>query len=199
MKRKGAASQPLRVTLLGTGDAFASGGRSQSGYLIESRGTRILLEAGPDILGMLKRAHVAPDSIDVAIISHLHGDHFAGLGFLFLEYLFESPRRTPLTIVGPPHLETRSFALMKAMYPNFDLTNMRRKLKFRALTPGKVDRVGAMKILSIRSPHTKPDISLSIRVEIDGRAIAFSGDSGWNEQLVDFVRGADLFLCECTY
>ena len=27
----------------------------------------------------------------------------------------------------------------------------------------------------------------------------FSGDSGWNDELVEFSAGADLFLCECTY
>ena len=27
----------------------------------------------------------------------------------------------------------------------------------------------------------------------------FSGDSGWNDELVEFSDGADLFLCECTY
>src|SRR5262249_2952190 len=150
----------------------------------ESKSHLILLEAGPDILGMLKRAQVATDSIDILIISHLHGDHFAGLPFLFLEYLFERPRATPLVLVGPPKLEERAMALMKAMYPNFDLTKVRKKLKFHVLKAGATDRIGAIRISSIRSPHTDPDISLSIKLDIEGRSIAFSGDSGWNERLI---------------
>ena len=39
--------EPVTVTLLGTGDAFASFGRSQSGYLIDAPAGRILMEAGP--------------------------------------------------------------------------------------------------------------------------------------------------------
>jgi ribonuclease BN (tRNA processing enzyme) len=41
--------------------------------------------------------------------------------------------------------------------------------------------------------------SLAFRIEIGGRTIVFSGDSGWTEELVPFAAGADLFLCECTY
>jgi ribonuclease BN (tRNA processing enzyme) len=43
------------------------------------------------------------------------------------------------------------------------------------------------------------DISLSLKLRIAGRTIVYSGDSGWNEELVSFAEGADLFICECTY
>ena len=43
----------VTVTLMGTGDAFASFGRSQSGYLIDAPAGRILLEAGPGLLPAL--------------------------------------------------------------------------------------------------------------------------------------------------
>ena len=31
------------------------------------------------------------------------------------------------------------------------------------------------------------------------RSLAFSGDSGWTDDLIGISAGADLFLCECTY
>ena len=43
------ASKGVDVTFLGTGDAFASRGRFQSGYLIEAEGCKILMEAGPTV------------------------------------------------------------------------------------------------------------------------------------------------------
>ena len=91
----------LRVTVLGAGDAFASGGRFQAGYVIEAGGAHILMEAGPTLLPGLKRAGIDPVDIDCILISHLHGDHFAGLPFLMLQYMWESPRRRILTIAGP--------------------------------------------------------------------------------------------------
>ena len=59
--------------------------------------------------------------------------------------------------------------------------------------------MGAARVSTIRTPHTKPDISLALRVNIGGKSLAFSGDTGWTDELPGFSAGADLFLCECTY
>lgn len=190
---------PVTVTLLGTGDAFASFGRSQSGYLIDAPGGRILMEAGPGLLPALKTNGIAPDSFDLLLISHLHGDHFGGLPFLFLDYMWETPRKRVLTIAGPPRLEERTWLLMRTMFPHFELDKIKRKLKFVVLEPGSSTRLGKFKVRAIRSPHTKPEISLSLRIDGGGKSIVFSGDSGWNDELVELSAGADLFLCECTY
>jgi ribonuclease BN (tRNA processing enzyme) len=85
------------------------------------------------------------------------------------------------------------------MFPHFELDKIKHKLKFVVLEPGSSTRLGKFKVSAIRSPHTKPDISLSLRVDGAGKSIVFSGDSGWNDELVEFSAGADLFLCECTY
>jgi len=190
---------PVTVTLLGTGDAFASFGRSQSGYLIDAPGGRILMEAGPGLMPALKSNGIAPDSFDLLLISHLHGDHFGGLPFLILDYMWETPRKKVLTIAGPPRLEERTWLLMRTMFPHFELDKIKHKLKFVVLEPGSSTRLGKFRVRAIRSPHTKPEISLSLRIDGGGKSIVFSGDSGWNDELVELSAGADLFLCECTY
>ena len=190
---------PVTVTLMGTGDAFASFGRSQSGYLIDSPAGRVLLEAGPGLMPALKSGGISTDSFDLLLISHLHGDHFAGLPFLILDFMWETRRKKMLTIAGPPRLEERTWALARTMFPHFELDKIKHKLKFVVLEPGRSARLGKFKVRAIRSPHTKPDISLSLRIDGGGKSIVFSGDSGWNDELVEFSDGADLFLCECTY
>ena len=195
----GRSGRPVTVTLLGTGDAFASFGRSQSGYLVDAPAGRALLEAGPGLLPALKGNGVSTDSFDLLLISHLHGDHFAGLPFLILEYMWETPRKRLLTIAGPPKLEEKTWTLMRTMFPHFELDKIKHKLKFIVLEPGESKRLGKFKVSAIRSPHTKPEISLSLRIDTDGKSVVFSGDSGWNDALVEFSAGADLFLCECTY
>ena len=190
---------PVTVTLLGTGDAFASFGRSQSGYLIDSPAGHILMEAGPGLLPALKSNGISPNSFDLLLISHLHGDHFAGLPFLILDYMWETPRKKLLTVAGPPKLEQRTWMLMRTMFPHFDLAKVKHKLKFVVLKPGSSTRLGKFKVSAIRSPHTTPDISLSLRIDGGGKTIVFSGDTGWNDELVELSAGADLFLCECTY
>jgi ribonuclease BN (tRNA processing enzyme) len=147
----------------------------------------------------LKSNGVAPDSFDLLLISHLHGDHFGGLPFLILDYMWETRRKKVLTIAGPAKLQERTWSLMRTMFPHFELDKIKHKLKFVVLEPGTSARLGKFKVRAIRSPHTKPDISLSLRVDGGGKSIVFSGDSGWNDELVELSDGADLFLCECTY
>jgi ribonuclease BN (tRNA processing enzyme) len=190
---------PVTVTLLGTGDAFASFGRSQSGYLIDAPAGRILMEAGPCLLQTLKGGGHSTDSFDLLLISHLHGDQYGGLPLLILEYMFETRRKRVLTIAGPAKLEERTWQLTRTMFPHFELDKIRHKVKFVVLEPETSTRLGKFKVSAIRSPHTKPDISLSLRIDGGGKSIVFSGDSGWNDELVEFSAGADLFLCECTY
>jgi len=149
----------------------------------------------------MKRMNFKPADIDLVLISHLHGDHFGGMPFLLLEYLYESPRRKPLTIVGPRHLEERTWRLFRTMFPGTkpDLARLVSQLRFVVLEPECDKKIGPIRIRAMRTPHMKHDISLALRIAIAGKSIAFSGDSGWTEDLLPFVAGADLFLCECTY
>jgi ribonuclease BN (tRNA processing enzyme) len=201
MRKSPLGPSGLELTILGTGDAFASHGRFQSGYIIDSPGYRILMEVGPTSLCAMKRMDFKPADIDMVLISHLHGDHFGGMPFLLLDYLYESPRRKPLTIVGPPHLEERTWRLFRIMFPGTkpDLQRLLSKLKFVVVEPGSNVKIGPVRIRAMRTPHMKRDFSLAYRIEMGGKSLAFSGDSGWTEELLPFVAGADLFLCECTY
>lgn len=201
MRKSPSKAAGLEVTILGAGDAFASHGLFQSGYILESPGYRILMEAGPTALCAMKRLKFDPAALDMVLISHLHGDHFGGLPFLILEYLYESRLRRPLTIVGPRRLEERTWRLFSTMFPGSkpDLARLKNKLRFVVVGPGSDGKFGPIRLAAIRTPHMKRTPSLAFRIGIGGKSIAFSGDSGWDEKLVPFVAGADLFLCECTY
>src|SRR5262249_50077723 len=129
----------MRITVLGAGDAFSSGGRRQSGYLVETDGTGFLLDCGTTTLLALKALGIAAGRVDFIAISHLHGDHFGGLPFLFLEYLYEQPRTRPLLIAGPPGTEDRVWMLHRAMYRELAARPLCFPLHFRELTPGQAE------------------------------------------------------------
>src|SRR2546426_4590548 len=111
----GKARHVVRVTVLGSGDAFGSGGRLHSAYLVETPRHTFLLDCGPTILQALKRNGRDPAAVDFVLLSHLHGDHFGGLPFLFMEYRFEEPRSRPLAVYGPPGTERRVRSLFGAL------------------------------------------------------------------------------------
>jgi len=55
----------MRLHILGCGDAFGSGGRNQSGYLVEASNRLFLLDCGPTTLLAMKRAGFDPQQLDV--------------------------------------------------------------------------------------------------------------------------------------
>jgi ribonuclease BN (tRNA processing enzyme) len=191
-------SGAVRMTVLGSGDAFCSGGRANSAYLLEVPGRSVLLECGPTALHSLKRLAIDTASIDAVLLSHLHGDHFGGVPFLFLEYRYEQPRTRPLTIYGPPETERRVRGLFAALYERTATEPLPFPLRFVELPAGRRSEVEGIRVLPIETPHDPSLICYAYRMDVAGRAILFSGDTAWNEALVGHARGTDLFLCECS-
>jgi ribonuclease BN (tRNA processing enzyme) len=192
-----AAGGSVRLTVLGSGDAFGTGGRLQSSYLVQGRSDTFLMDCGATILSALKRQGGDTGAIDFILVSHLHGDHFGGLPFLFLEYLYENPRRRPLVVAGPPGLAERVRAVYAGLYSEAAATPFPFPLEFRELRPGTDHTIGGVTVHAFRVPHQTSCVSLGLRVSVDGRHILYSGDSSWSEDFVAKSRGTDLFLCEC--
>jgi ribonuclease BN (tRNA processing enzyme) len=75
----------LEVQFIGSGDAFGSGGRFQTCILLRGSAGPLLIDCGASSLIALRRAGVDPSSIRWIVVSHLHGDHFGGLPFMFMD------------------------------------------------------------------------------------------------------------------
>lgn len=189
----------VSVTFLGAGDAFNAGARCQASYLVRGSSTCVMLDCGVTTLLALKREERAVGDVDAILLSHLHGDHFAGLPFLYLESMYEQPRARPLTVVGPPGTEERVRDVWRALYRELAARPLPFPVDFREVQPGVAIRIGAVDVLPFRVPHQENEISLGMRLGIDGRTILYSGDTGWTEDLVTHSQGTDLFICECCY
>lgn len=189
----------VRVTILGSGDAFSAGGRLQSSALVESPETALLLDCGATILPALNGLGVSAERIDQVFLSHIHGDHFAGLPFLFLHYLYIEPRIRPLVIIGPPGVEARARTLFATMYPDTAAEPLPFQLDFIEMLPGERICHKDTELVPIPARHQEHPLSLGCDLIAGGRRILYTGDTGWSDDLPARTRGADLFLCECTY
>jgi len=192
------ASPPVRITVLGSGDAFGSGGRGHSAYLVEAPGVTFLLECGPTILQAMKTFGHDPGRLDFVVLSHLHGDHFGGVPFLFLEFRWEGLRRRPLTIYGPRDTARRVEALYQALYEQVSREPPPYPLSYRRLVADRATAVGGVEIVPFAVPHAKELECFGLSIAVAGRTIVYSGDSAWTDEFLARVRGADLFLCECS-
>lgn len=189
----------MKLHILGCGDAFGSGGRNNSGYLVEAKDRLFLLDCGPTTLLAMKRAGFDPCRLDAIFLSHLHGDHYGGLPFFFLDALYENPRDKPLRIAGPPGTEERARALFRFMFGEAAEPRELPPTVFHVLEPGMQETIEGIEVLCFRVPHQVRDISLALKVSYEGKQILYSGDSAWTDLFVTHSRGADLFLCECCF
>ena len=107
----------MKLTVVGCGDAFGSGGRLQTSYYVETAATRFLIDCGATVLIGLNKLGIDPNSIPTVFISHLHGDHYAGLVWWLIHAQHVAKRTVPLTVTGPVGIEARFKAAAEALFP----------------------------------------------------------------------------------
>ncbi|HEX8664554.1 MAG TPA: MBL fold metallo-hydrolase [Beijerinckiaceae bacterium] len=187
----------MRLTVVGCGDAFGSGGRANTCFLVETAATTVALDFGATSLVALKRLGIDPNRIDAVVLSHLHGDHFGGLPFLFLDAQFDSHRDKPLTVIGPPGTAERVRAAQEVFFPGSSGNKWKFRLDIVDL-PLKTDHAFAdLGIWTLQVVHPSGAPSTAVRLTAGGRTLVFSGDTSWTEALVEIAQGADLFITEC--
>ena len=191
----------MQVRFVGCGDAFGSGGRYNTCFHVTGERINFLIDCGASSLPALKRLGIVRDDIDLILITHFHGDHFAGLPFLLLDAQFSRRRTRPLVIAGPQGIETRLAQVMEALFENSSKTKQRFDLSVVALRPEETRRFGAVDVTPFPVVHGESGGPfLAYRVEAEGRVIAYSADTEWTETLIPAARDADLFIAEAyTY
>ncbi len=160
---------------------------------------QVLLDCGAAVLPGLSRHGLDPARLDAIVLSHLHGDHFAGVPFALLEASFGSPRTRPLVVAGPGGHEIRIRDTLELLFPGaWRHVEERVPLRFVELPARQVCAVGPTEVVAFPVEHPSGSRSFALRVTMAGRAVGFSGDTEWTETLLDVARDADLFICECS-
>lgn len=187
----------MRLTVLGCGDAFGSGGRLQTSYHIDVGGRCMLVDCGATALIGMQRANLDPNRVDLIQISHLHGDHFSGLVWWHLHAVHVARRSTPLTIAGPVGIEARFRQAAEILFPGSLAGKAPFEYRFVEQRAGSGYDVAGFEVTAFEVSHPSGAASHALRIAAGGKAIAFSGDTEWVDTLVPCAAGADLFLCEC--
>jgi len=189
----------IHVTFLGSGDAFGSGGRFQTCIYVDAGATRFLLDCGASSLIAMKRQGLHPTLVNAILLTHLHGDHFGGLPFFILDAQLISRRTNPLTVAGPPGLESRIRDSMEIFFPGSSRMQLRFPLQFLELEEKRLTTIGPSRVTPFRVIHESGAPSYALRIECEGKVIAYSGDTEWTDELLPAAHGADLFICEAYF
>jgi ribonuclease BN (tRNA processing enzyme) len=187
----------LRVTFIGSGNAFADGGRSHACIHVGAPGVSLLLDCGGSSLPAIKR-EIDPEAIDAIAISHLHGDHFGGIPYLVIEQHFAG-RTAPLAVGGPRALADRLRAAEAALYPDFfGRTKVGFPIREVVLGAEETELGGAL-VSALPVKHVAEADPHGLRVRVGDKLIAYSGDASWSADLARVAKSADLFICDASF
>ena len=188
----------MHVRVVGSGDAFGSGGRYQACVALaadSSTPATVLLDCGATTMTALRDQQLDPNAIHTVAVSHLHGDHFGGLPFLILDGQFRR-RAEDLTVLGPPGTRERLDQAMENLYPGS--TQVARRFAVRVVEHehGRAADAGVFRITPFEVRHASGAPAYALRVDGPAASMAYSGDTEWTDTLVEASAGVDLFLCE---
>jgi ribonuclease BN (tRNA processing enzyme) len=187
----------MRLTIIGSGDAFGSGGRHNTCFHLVAGERTVLVDCGASAPVALRAMKIDPNTIDAVILSHLHGDHFGGVPFLMLDGQFLSRRERPLLFAGPPGTSDRINAAMEVFYPNSTKTKYRFPWSVQEIAVGEPTDVLGLKVTSAEVIHSSGAPSTALRIGDGTKTFAYSGDTQWTDALLTLAAGADLFIVEC--
>jgi ribonuclease BN (tRNA processing enzyme) len=187
----------MQLTVVGSGDAFGSGGRSNTCFWLDTAKAALIVDFGASALPALKARKLDVNRIDGIVLSHLHGDHFGGLPFLLLDAQFLARREKPLAIAGPPGTRARLDAAMEVFFPKSTGSKWRFSWKVQEIALDVETDVLGHSVRTTEVIHQSGAPSTALRLSDGEKTFAYSGDTEWTDALLPIAAKADLFICEC--
>ena len=194
-----------KVSFLGTG-AGNSINRNHTAIVLDfDNGTRVLLDAssGNSVLRQGEALGIKAQDFDQVLLSHRHGDHMGGLPFLQTQRTFIDSQGPPLHIYSTePSLEAlralcgaillRGLTVDREGGRSHDGNQV---LKWHPTPSGHSVELGTTAHANC-FPVDHIEGAVGWRIESNGIAVVFSGDTRFSESLVEASKGADLLIHE---
>jgi ribonuclease BN (tRNA processing enzyme) len=189
----------LSLTVLGGAAAWPNPGQGCSSYLVREDHRAVLLDCGANTLLELRR-HIDYAAIDAVVISHCHADHILDLvPYRYgLVYGAAKPQRR-IPVYVPPGGRERLDLLGRAFdglgeYPVAFWESVFDLIEY---DPGEHLDVSGFDIWFASSQHFVDCFAIRVNAG-DGKALAYSSDTGSIVPLKPIMRGADIVVIEAT-
>jgi ribonuclease BN (tRNA processing enzyme) len=181
--------------VLGSGVVVPQPGRASSCHLVQSDDCAILLDCGPVAALRCVEAGVSLQDLDAIAITHVHGDHCAGL-VPVLDGMYAYPffRRTQhISLAGPQELPGVLEHVGKA-WPSIE------EAKDAIVDLHTWDRgnLSCEPFVITPIPVTHLGHSVGLRIKGPGGVVGYTGDCNTREDIVHVAEDADVLVSECA-
>ena len=197
----------FRVTLLGTGAPPPALDRFGPSTLVEAGNQKFIFDAGRGAMQRLHQLAVPFADITGMFLTHHHSDHVVGFPDLWLTGWIGRPwgkRQVPLPVWGPDGTKgmmeylPKAFAVdIRVRSHNYPLDGV--KLLANEIAEGVVFNKDEVKVTAFEVDHFAEQLpAYGYRIDYRGHSAVLSGDTTFNENLIEHAQGADLIVHEVT-
>jgi ribonuclease BN (tRNA processing enzyme) len=183
----------MELTILGTGGTWPGPGGATSGYLVQHHGFNLWVDAGTGTFARLQD-HIDIADIHAVLVTHAHPDHFVDLYSCFYARHYGGLGAEGLPLVCPQDFYGHFGGLVTESGKDVAAA----AFDVRSTSPGATHELGPFRVEAFEMEHVGV-AALGYRIEADGVALAYTGDSGPSEDVVKMAEGADVFLSEATW
>lgn len=196
----------LHVGFCGTGSPLPSRDRAAACTVVIADGRLFVFDMGEGSGETLSLMGMPLGKIEGVWLTHLHSDHFEGLGPFTLQRWAGTRAKTPLPVFGPEGVTEITDGLNaayridstyrivhhgEAVVPQsgFGMTGA-------AILPGVVYDKGGVRITAFAVDHNPIKPAFGYRVDWKEKSVTISGDTAYTPALAAAAKGSDLFVSE---
>jgi ribonuclease BN (tRNA processing enzyme) len=188
----------MDITVVGSGTVVPRLERRQSCVVVEVGGETIVFDLGSGAVRGMLQAGLDPFAVDRVFFTHFHPDHTTDVvPLLFsIKYGAQEERSRPLHIAGPEPFG-RFWGSVTDAWGEFMIGDYPTLLsEVPHLSPSPLELSGCR--LSWAPAEHRPE-SIAYRLDADGGAFVYTGDTEYSESVVELARGAHTMLIECSF
>jgi len=189
----------VSVTFVGSGDAFGTGGRFQTCFLVRSPEFNFVIDFGASSLISLNQLGISHNEIDAIVLTHIHADHCGGTPFMLMDAMLGAKREKTLIIAGPRDTKARMREINEVLFPGINSMTPTFDLEYIEMDIMKPNNFRGLTVTPFPAAHTGETNPTSVRCEIAGKVISYTGDSAWTKHMPALGKDADLLILECYF
>lgn len=197
----------FRVTLLGSGAPPPVLDRFGPSTLVEVGDEKFIIDAGRGAMQRLHQLGIPFAEITGMFLTHHHSDHLVGFPDLWLTGWIGrrwGRRTVPLKVWGPEgtkqmveHLPLAFAVDIRVRSHNYPLDGV--KLLSTEITEGVVYEKNGIKVTAFEVDHFAERLpAYGYRIDYQDHSAVLSGDTTFNENLIEHAAGTDLLVHEVT-
>lgn len=180
----------MKLYCIGSAGGYPLGDNGTTAYVVTSTDGQynLLLDAGSG--SALAIEHYLPvNDLDAVWLSHDHPDHSADIGIF--QHLFFLKKPASQKGLIPVYMNKNS-----SLWPLMMTDASTEPRQYLIEEPMEI---GPFKASFIKTTHPVECAAIRLEEKLTGKVLVFTADSGWQDSLVEFSKGADVLIADTNF